>query len=945
MNPPVVCAGPFTHRYVIEHELGRGASAIVYRARDLERGRVVAIKVLHDELAQSTASDRFLREIRRHSGLQHPRILPVLDAGEHEGRLYCVFPFMEGGTLRQRLVRERQLPIADAVAIARTVAEALEYAHRLGIIHRDVKPENILFTEGEPCLADFGIARTLEHVMGDTSTSRGVVRGTVAYMSPEQASGERDYDGRSDVFSLGCVLYEMLAGVPAFIGATAEAVLAQRFTHRPRELHVYRPLVSPALEAVVSKALEMAPADRYQSASAFADALEAGIEKDRVITGDELRLSAGGQAPARPRWRRPAAIAAALIAIVASGLLISRGLRPPFRERDWILVADFDAPSDDPELGNAVSELASAELNQSRYLSTLPPAQLKEAKHLAGIPDSARIVPELARQLAYRSAVRAVLVGSITRVGRRRDNYSIVMNVVDADKGENILSAADAASDSSLITTVQRLARQVREGLGERRDDIAATLPLDQIATPSFAAFRRYAEGLRLQTSGDGRASNRMLREAIALDTGFASAWYTMGWNYLNDRMLDSARFAFRQALARRDRLGEWPRYRLEAELAYLVDYDLPAAIRAYDLFLLHSPQYWLARNNRGNYLFALGRYEDALASFDSAVSVHPFGARGAQIALANQAATLIALGRVDDAQRVAKGLSGPFADYIHLLMAVATDHWADADSLGRAVGGSPSARPWLREHATAIAASSDAHRGAVRAADSTLSRVELAAGPDAARWFHRARLLLAEAAERSAPPLPDALAKDTSAGGVLTAALTAAVRFDTSAARVALERVRRLPAGEQRRLGAGAQLADAWLLAHQGHWRQVVDTIGDKAWAGEHDSALLDRVGSLSLRWLLAEGYAHIGKLDSATAALELAIRPSHMPGNEFALRGLVLSFAHRRLAQWYESRGQNTEAVTHWRAFIDAFSTPDPEENVMVLDARAALRRLGSR
>jgi len=205
--------------------------------------------------------------------------------------------------------------------------------------------------------------------------------------------------------------------------------------------------------------------------------------------------------------------------------------------------------------------------------------------------------------------------------------------------------------------------------------------------------------------------------------------------------------------------------------------------------------------------------------------------------------------------------------------------------------------------------------------------------------------LLLAEAAERSAPPLPDALAKDTSAGGVLTAALTAAVRSDTSVARAALARVRRLPAGEQRRLGAGAQLADAWLLAHQGHWRQVVDTIGDKAWAGEHDSALLDRVGSLSLRWLLAEGYAHIGKLDSATAALELAIRPSHMPGNEFALRGLVLSFAHRRLAQWYESRGQNAEAVTHWRAFIDAFSTPDPEENVMVLDARAALRRLGSR
>src|SRR3982751_30870 len=158
-GPPVVSAGPFAGRYVIEHELGRGASSVVYRARDLEQDRVVAIKVLRDELAQSTASDRFLREIRRHSGLEHPRILQVLDAGDHAGKLFCVLPIMEGGTLRQRLVRERQLTIAEAVAIARTIADALEYAHQRGIIHRDVKPENILFAAGEPCLADFGIAR------------------------------------------------------------------------------------------------------------------------------------------------------------------------------------------------------------------------------------------------------------------------------------------------------------------------------------------------------------------------------------------------------------------------------------------------------------------------------------------------------------------------------------------------------------------------------------------------------------------------------------------------------------------------------------------------------------------------------------------------------------------------------------------------------------------
>ena len=275
-SPPGIAAGPFAGRYIVEREIGRGATAIVYLARDTDRGQAVAIKVLRAELAQSGAAHSFLREIRRHSGLQHPRILPVLDAGEHEGHLYFVLPYMEAGTLRQRLAREKQLPIRDAIAIARTIAEALHYAHAQRLIHRDVKPENILFTEGEACLADFGIARALEKALDDTTTtSSGIVRGTVAYMSPEQASGEREYDGRSDVYSLGCVLYEMLAGVPAFIGATAEAVLAQRFTHPPRDVRVYRPAVSPALEAVVRKALEFAPADRFRSAGEFAEALGA----------------------------------------------------------------------------------------------------------------------------------------------------------------------------------------------------------------------------------------------------------------------------------------------------------------------------------------------------------------------------------------------------------------------------------------------------------------------------------------------------------------------------------------------------------------------------------------------------------------------------------------------------------------------------------------------
>jgi hypothetical protein len=221
----------------------------------------------------SRSSKHFLREIRRTAALQHLRILSVLDSGEAGDQPYFVLPYMAGGTLRQRIEREKQMPIEDAVSIAITIAEALDYAHRQGLIHQDVKPENILFKDGEAYLADFGIARAIEKSLDESSTTRLMIRGTPQYMSPEQATGEQNIDGRSDVFSLGCVLYEMLAGVPAYIGATPEAVLRQRLTHPPRELRVFRITVPPQLEAMVMKSLARVPGDRFRTAGEMAVAL------------------------------------------------------------------------------------------------------------------------------------------------------------------------------------------------------------------------------------------------------------------------------------------------------------------------------------------------------------------------------------------------------------------------------------------------------------------------------------------------------------------------------------------------------------------------------------------------------------------------------------------------------------------------------------------------
>lgn len=936
-GPAGVATESFARRYIIEREIGRGGTATVYLARDTERGQSVAIKILRSELNETSAARHFLREVRSTSALEHPHIVGVLEDGEHDGRLYIVLPYLDGGTLRQRLEREKQLPIHEAVAIARIMADALDHAHRHGLIHRDVKPENILFTAGEPCLADFGIARAFEKALADTSTSSGIVRGTPAYMSPEQASGDRDYDGRSDIFSLGCVLYEMLAGVPAFIGATAGAVIAQRFMHPPRDVRVYRSTVSPALSAIIAKALSLEAADRFRTAGEMVRALD-GVSSGAEAVSRFRAARVTSWARRRRRWIAVGAVAAVAISVVTWRNVTAGTSR--FNERDWILVADFDGPADDPQLAAAVRELTTAELNQSRFVSTLPRSQLSTTMRLAGIPDTSKVGLQLARELAYRSAVRAVLVGSISRLGR--SNYSIVLHVVDADDGSDILSVAGAAYDSTLVTTVQRLVGEVRSGLGERRKSIEATLPLYQVATPSFDAYRRYVEGIQLQTRGDGRGSNRVLREAIALDTGFAAAWFTMAWNYLNDRMLDSARWAFAEAKRHETRLSELQRYRLEADVAYTLDYDLPAAIRAYDMYLAQSPRSWAVHNNRGLYLDALGRYEDALESLDRAVASHPFGPKRAQIQLLNKTATLICLGRLAEAEAAMRDLSGPFATYIRLMLDAATDRWSEADSLAPAAASAPSVPGWLRVEATAMTASSRASRGAVRSADEVFARGSTSATPDVKRWYHRARQLLAMASERPVPPLPNDLAGDTSLAGRVTAALAAAVAGDTTLGRELLARATAAPETDRRRLGNGPVLIQSLLDADGQRWRQAADRIAPAAAQGENDSVILDRVGSLSLRWLTADAFAHAGRLDSAAAYLELAIRPERMPGTEFALRGLVLPFAHRRLARWYTSMGRSDDAARHWRAFVDAFTTPDPELVPLLIEARQALARL---
>jgi Tol biopolymer transport system component len=305
-------------RYRIERELGEGGMATVYLAHDVRHDRKVALKVLRPELAAVIGAERFLAEIRTTANLQHPHILPLFDSGEADSFLFYVMPYIDGESLRDRLDREKHLPVADALRIAVAVASALDYAHRRDVIHRDIKPENILLHDGQPLVADFGIALALSSAGSSRMTETGMSLGTPTYMSPEQAMGEREIDARADVYSLGCVVYEMLTGDPPFTGSTAQAIAARMLTEAPRPLTTQRHTIPVHVDAAVLTALEKLPADRFPTAQAFAEALENPTSAPALAA-----RGARGGAPAtgwRGTVRNPVVWVLALAALASSAM-------------------------------------------------------------------------------------------------------------------------------------------------------------------------------------------------------------------------------------------------------------------------------------------------------------------------------------------------------------------------------------------------------------------------------------------------------------------------------------------------------------------------------------------------------------------------------------------------------------------------------------------------
>jgi hypothetical protein len=360
-------------RYIGERELGRGGMAVVYLAHDRKHDRPVAVKVLLPDVAKALGSERFLQEVRLTAQLNHPHILPLLDSGEADGFLYYAMPYVEGETLRQRIDREGCLPIKDALRITREVAGALHYAHGRNVVHRDIKPENVLLSAGQAVVADFGIAKALSEAGSErlTETGIGIGIGTPAYMSPEQAGGEVQVDGRSDLYSLACVLYEMLTGEPPFSGPTAQVIIAKQLRQPPPSVRVTRYTVTPGLDAVLRRALAKVPADRYATVEQFTGALDHAVERRRQFT----------------RRLMPAAAVAgvAAVAVAVFGLPGSNGgengnTSPLAAVQLSVLpVVARDGSADTSPSVQRMQRLFAAELARYRGLEVVDPLSLNDA--------------------------------------------------------------------------------------------------------------------------------------------------------------------------------------------------------------------------------------------------------------------------------------------------------------------------------------------------------------------------------------------------------------------------------------------------------------------------------------------------------------------------------------------------------------------------------------
>jgi tRNA A-37 threonylcarbamoyl transferase component Bud32 len=615
VDPRLTLEAALADRYHIVRELGRGGMATVFLAEDVKLHRQVALKVLRPELAASLGSDRFLREIEIAARLTHPHILQLHDSGVAGKHLYYAMPYVEGESLRQRLEREGQLPIDQAISIIQAVASALSYAHHQRVVHRDIKPENILLARGSgggfphPLVADFGIARALDAAGGERLTETGLALGTPAYMSPEQSAADHRLDGRSDIYALGCVAYEMLAGSPPFTGPTAQAILARHAVDPVPRLHTVRSTIPPAVEAAIEQALAKVPADRFSTADEFAQALTA---KHASVP-----------------WRRRLASRGVKAGLILSALAGALGLAATLLGKSspsvvpsatTMAVLPFFAAGTDTALARLGRDLAvtlSASLDGIGGIETADRLTVANAT-----ADRSNLSPTEGSALARRLGSSSFLRGTLVRAG---DNVRLDLGLYSTDGlaplAEGITVSAHRDSIGTLTDSASwALLRQV----WQRGDPPSPSL--SAVTTRSLPALRAFLEGERELGANHWDEAGLAYQGAIAADSAFGLAHFryalTRWWTRqpLEPQLLAALR-RHGQSLADRERL---------LVDAFLTSERTPRTrIERYRLAAERFPDYWPAWFLYADALFHEGPtvgydWSEGLKAFRRVIALNP---------------------------------------------------------------------------------------------------------------------------------------------------------------------------------------------------------------------------------------------------------------------------------------------------------------------------------
>jgi serine/threonine-protein kinase len=670
--------------YLLGRELGRGGMATVYLAHDLKHDRPLALKVLHAELAATLGTERFLREVRVTARLQHPHILPVHDSGAAAGRLWYTMPFIEGESLRARLTREGPFPLEVALRIGRDVAEALDYAHRQGIVHRDIKPENILLADGQAVVADFGIARAVEAAGGQQLTHEGFVVGTPAYMSPEQAGGG-SVDGRSDVYALACVVYEMLSGQPLFAGTTPYAVIFQRFKSNI-QLPALKPSIPTAVQLAIEKALSLEPGDRYPSAAAFAEALVSGVSP-----------SSGARAAGLAQGRRWQSL---VIFLLVAGLLGGTAMvvhrssptyAAPIEDHPLIAVLPFTSAGDPAQ--EYVAEGVTDEVHAR--LSSLPGLRVIASASTNAYSSTQKPPEQIGRELG----AHYLLVGKVRRqsraTGERVHLSPELVQLKGAATPTTLWHQSFETTPADLprveAAIAQNVAAALRITIGPKEK-----ASVQRVDTRDPAAYESYLQGREIMRQGatappDLRKAMEHFRHAVVLDSSFAAAWAQLGWATLvfvdnapiaSPNLLEESRHAGERALA----LGG-----AEAEarqvLAYyqLLNGNRAGAMQETTLGLQADPSNARLTGYMASFLELEGRWTEALEYRRKALTLDPAAAGHA----AGLATNLLWLRRHDEARIASErylilGPSNPEAYELRAMVALAEGKLVEAQAIIR---------------------------------------------------------------------------------------------------------------------------------------------------------------------------------------------------------------------------------------------------------------------